>query len=120
MPKGTTARRARGGGAARDLYADVTAKIIAELEEGRFPWVQPWEGRPSLPRNAATGRRYSGVNILLLWNAAMNAGHPSQSGLTFRQAFAAGANVRKDERGTTVVYDARFITVHEKASPDQS
>src|SRR3546814_6434293 len=98
MPKGTTARRARGGGAARDLYADVTAKIIAELEEGRFPWVQPWEGRPSLPRNAATGRRYSGVNILLLSTAAMNAGHPSQLWLTFSQAFAAGGNAHKAQQ----------------------
>lgn len=24
------------------LYEDVTRRIIAELEAGRFPWVQPW------------------------------------------------------------------------------
>lgn len=120
MTKGTTARRARGGGNARDLYADVTAKIIAELEEGRFPWVQPWDGRPSLPRNAATGRRYSGVNILLLWTVAMSVGYPSQSWLTFRQALAAGGNVRKGEKGSLVVYADRFIPDAEKARAAQS
>jgi antirestriction protein ArdC len=24
------------------LYDDITNKIIAELEDGRLPWVQPW------------------------------------------------------------------------------
>lgn len=48
------------------LYQEVTDRIIAELEAGRLPWVQPW-GRAKaglgLPANAATGRRYSGINI---------------------------------------------------------
>ncbi|TAJ71595.1 MAG: DUF1738 domain-containing protein [Sphingobium sp.] len=53
-----------------DLYAEVTARIIAELEAGRVPWVQPW-GRartgpaPGLPRNALTRRPYSGINSAL-------------------------------------------------------
>ena len=56
------------------LYAEVTARIIAELEAGRFPWVQPWStstAAPGLPCNAVTGRRYSGINILLLWGAVI-------------------------------------------------
>lgn len=95
------------------LYDEVTNRIVSELEAGRFPWVQPW-GRsgatgPGLPRNATTGRAYSGVNILLLWGAAIEHGFPSQSWLTFRQALAKGGNVRKGERGTTVVFADRFI-----------
>src|SRR3546814_16724785 len=50
----------------------------------------------------------------------MNAGHPSQSWLTFRQAFAAGGNVRKGEKGTTVVYADRFIPDTAKARAAQS
>ena len=49
------------------LYQDITDTIIAELEQGRVPWVQPWGGvRAPLgfPHNAATGRAYSGINIL--------------------------------------------------------
>src|SRR3546814_9618250 len=90
----------------------VTHRIVAELEAGRFPWVQPW-GRtgiaaPGLPRNALTGRSYSGVNILILWGTVIEQGWPSQSWLTFRQALEAGGSVRRGERGTTVVYADRF------------
>lgn len=124
MTKGTTARRARGGEPVRDIYAEVTAKIIAELEEGRLPWVQPW-GRtggisPSLPRNALTSRSYSGVNVLILWGAVIEAGYPSQSWLTFRQALEAGGNVRKGEHGTAVVYADRFTPEKEKERARQT
>jgi antirestriction protein ArdC len=95
------------------LYDEVTARVVAELEAGRFPWVQPWgsagAAAPGLPRNAVTGRTYSGVNILLLWAACIEQGHASQSWLTFRQAIAAGGCVRKGERGITVVYADRFV-----------
>jgi len=101
-----------------NLYDEVTRRIIAELEEGRFPWVQPW-GRvggtaPGLPRNALSGRNYSGVNVLILWGAVIENGWPSQSWLTFRQAIEAGGSVRKGEHGTTVVYADRFTPEAEK------
>lgn len=102
------------------LYDEVTRRIIAELEAGRFPWVQPWgwaEGTgptPGLPRNALTGRTYSGVNVLILWGAVIEQGFRSQGWLTFRQALEAGGNVRKGERGTTVVYADRFTPEAEK------
>ena len=78
------------------LYDEVTARIIAELEEGRFPWVQPWSNAaasPGLPRNATTGRAYSGVNVLILWGAVIAGAYPNQGWLTFRQALAAGGCV---------------------------
>jgi len=100
------------------LYDEVTARIVAELEAGRFPWVQPWGSAgvvgPSLPRNGLTGRTYSGVNILILWGAGIEGGYPSQSWLTFRQAQDAGGCVRKGERGTTVVFADRFVPEGEK------
>jgi len=97
-----------------NLYQDITDKIIAQLEQGTFPWVQPW-GRPSanaslgLPQNAATERNYSGINVLILWGAVFETGYSSQSWLTFRQALKLGGTVRKGERGVTVVYASRFI-----------
>jgi len=102
----------RSGETRTSLYDAVTAKIIAELEGGRVPWVQPW-GRaggtsPGLPRNVVTARSYSGVNILILWGAVIEQGWPSQGWLTFRQAQNAGGCVRKGERGVTVVYADRF------------
>ena len=101
------------------LYDEVTSRIIAELEAGRFPWAQPW-GRPGgtapgLPRNALTARHYSGVNVLILWGAVIEHGFSSQGWLTFKQALEAGGAVRKGERGTTVVYADRFTPEAEKA-----
>ena len=94
------------------LYDEVTQRIVAELEQGCFPWVQPWDSAaaaPSLPRNALTARYYSGVNILILWAAGVAGGYSSQSWLTFRQTQQAGGRVRKGERGTCVVFADRFV-----------
>ncbi len=101
------------------LYDDITNKIIAELEAGRVPWVQPWgtaaaKAPLAMPANAATGRAYSGINVLILWGAVIEHGFPVQSWLTFRQALSLGGHVRKGERGTTVVYADRFIPDDEK------
>ncbi|ATE65241.1 antirestriction protein ArdC [Rhizorhabdus dicambivorans] len=126
-----TDRSARGkGGAAKDaperanLYDEVTARIISELEGGRLPWVQPWSAAacpvPGLPRNVLTGRCYSGVNVLILWMEVIARGYASQGWLTFRQAQEAGGCVRKGERGTTVVYADRFTPEAEKARARES
>ena len=109
----------RDGGARSSIYDDITTRIIAELEAGRLPWVQPWgtasaKAPLALPRNAATSRQYSGINILILWGAVVQQGYPTQDWLTFRQALALGGNVRKGERGTTVVYADRFTPEDEK------
>ena len=106
-------------GARSNLYDGITGKIIAELEEGRLPWVQPWgtaatKASLSMPKNAATSRQYSGINVLILWGAVVQHGYPTQHWLTFRQALSLGGNVRKGERGTTVVYADRFTPEDEK------
>ena len=101
------------------LYEEITDKIIAELEVGRIPWVQPW-GTPAakaplaMPQNASTLRRYSGINVLILWGDVIECGFSGQSWLTFRQALGLGGNVRKGERGTTVVYADRFVPNDER------
>ena len=109
----STAHR-RAGGDRTNFYDDITNKIIAELEKGRFPWVQPW-GAPSakaqlaMPKNAATSRTYSGINVLILWGEVIQKGYTGQSWLTYRQALSLGGHVREGEHGTTVVYADRFI-----------
>jgi len=110
---------ARAGQTRASLYDEITDKIIAELEAGRIPWVQPWgtaaaKAPLAMPKNASTGRHYSGINVLILWGAVVEHGFPGQSWLTFRQALALGGNVRKGERGTTVVYADRFVPDDEK------
>ena len=112
--------RARPGQDRTSLYQEITDKIIAELEAGRLPWVQPWgtsavQAPLAMPKNAATERRYSGINVLILWGAVVQHGFPGQSWLTFRQALSLGGNVRKGERGTTVVFADRFVPDQERA-----
>jgi len=119
------AARARSGEDRTSLYAEITDKIIAELEAGRVPWVQPWgmaaaKAPLAMPRNASTHRRYSGINVLILWGAVVEGGFSGQSWLTFRQALGLGGNVRKGERGTTVVYADRFTPEDERRRAEQT
>lgn len=107
------------------LYDEITNKIIAELEAGGVPWVQPWgsaaaKAQLALPKSAATGRHYSGINILILWGAATEHAFTGQNWLTFRQALSLGGHVRKCERGTTVVYADRFVPADEKRRASES
>ncbi|WP_332818972.1 ArdC family protein [Sphingopyxis sp.] len=102
------------------LYAEVTSRIIAELEEGRLPWVQPWDSAAcgcTMPQNAGTARRYSGINVLILWAEVVAKGYASQRWLTYRQAEAAGGNVRRGEKGTVICYADRFTP---KAEQEQA
>ena len=120
-----SAARARSGQDRTSLYQEITDKIIAELETGRAPWVQPWgmaaaKAPLAMPRNASSHRRYSGINVLILWGAVIERGFSTQSWLTFRQALGLGGNVRKGERGTTVVYADRFTPEDERRRAEQT
>lgn len=107
------------------VYETVTQRIITELEQGRVPWVQPW-GTPAvdtplgLPTNGSTSKTYSGINILILWGAAMEYGRRTQNWLTFKQALSLGGCVRKGEKGTTVVYADRFVPKKERTKATES
>ena len=120
-----SAARARTGHDRTSLYSEITDKIIAELEAGRVPWVQPWgtsaaKAPIAMPKNASTGRLYSGINVLILWGAVIEHGFVGQGWLTFRQALGLGGHVRKDERGTTVVYADRFIPNDERRRAEET
>jgi antirestriction protein ArdC len=92
------------------VYERVTESIVAELEKGVAPWVKPWSGGGSamMPYNATSQRRYSGVNVLLLWDAALSRGYRSCAWLTFRQAMGLGGHVKKGEHGCSIVYASSF------------
>jgi antirestriction protein ArdC len=95
----------------RDLHAEITARIVARLKAGVVPWRQPWssKGFGVMPRNAATQRAYSGANVILLWSRAQESGYAAPLWLTFKQALELGGNVRKGDKGETVIYVAKII-----------
>lgn len=92
----------------QDVCDQITADIIAELEKGVMPWSQPWVGGgiPKMPRRH-TGQRYRGINILILWSKADKRGYKSPFWMTFQQALEYGANVKKGEKGTQIVFANR-------------
>src|SRR5580692_557855 len=100
----------------RDLYAEVSARIIEELEAGAAPWVKPWSATAgaNTPCNAVTNRPYSGCNVILLW-MAQRAGYRTPRYLTFKQALELGGHVRKGERGTKV-YFVKQLEIRENAN----
>ena len=89
----------------RDIYAEVSARIIAELEAGAAPWIKPWAATAgaNTPFNAVTNRPYCGCNVILLWMARA-AGYRTPRFLTFKQAGELGGHVRKGEHGTKVYF----------------
>jgi antirestriction protein ArdC len=80
-----TTARLRAGNERASLYTEITDKIIAELEAGRIPWVQPWgtaaiKAPLAMPRNASTQRGYSGINVLILWALSSSRAFPDRAG----------------------------------------
>ena len=102
-----------------NIHREITDKIIAELERGIVPWVQPWSSSKQLcplglPLNGLTRRSYSGINILLLWSALEEKCFTSPYWLTFKQAVAMGGVVRKGEHGTHVCFADKFVPQKEQ------
>jgi antirestriction protein ArdC len=89
----------------RDLYAEVSARIVSELERGAAPWVKPWSATlgQNVPQNAVSNRPYSGCNVVLLWLARERCWATPRF-LTFKQAREAGGHVRKGEHGHKVYF----------------
>jgi len=97
----------------QDVYSRITGQIVASLEKGVRPWVKPWNaehaaGRITRPLRH-NGQPYSGINVLSLWMSAAAQDFAAPIWMTFRQALELGANVRKGEKGSLVVY-ANAIT----------
>jgi antirestriction protein ArdC len=96
-----------------DVYQKITDQIVSELEKGVRPWLKPWNaehaaGRITRPLRA-NGIPYRGINVLMLWSAAMEKGYAAPIWLTFKQAIDLKACVRKGEHGSLVVYADKII-----------
>jgi antirestriction protein ArdC len=96
-----------------DVYEKITNQIVCELEKGVRPWLKPWNaehaaGRITRPLRG-NGVPYQGINVLMLWSAAMEKGFAAPIWMTFKQAGELKAHVRKGEQGSLVVYADKII-----------
>ncbi len=96
----------------QNIYTRVTNQIALQLEQGVRPWMKPWSvehtaGRITRPlrHNAIP---YRGVNVLLLWSEALAKGYAAPLWMTYKQSQEMGAQVRKGEHGSLVVYADRI------------
>ena len=97
----------RAGGL--DIYQTVTDRIVSMLEKGVGSFRCPWHHREgersaiAMPLNV-TGRPYRGINVPLLWATADHFGYRSNVWATYKQWQEKGAQVRKGEKSTMVVF----------------
>lgn len=98
-------RKNHSAESASDIYQTVTDKIVAALESasgGKF--VCPWNrGGITMPESVA-GRPYRGMNTLLLWLSAEERGYNSPIWGTYKAFTEKGAQVRKGEKATHVLF----------------
>ncbi len=100
----------------RDVYQEITDRIIEQLELGTVPWVKPWstvKGEATFPTNRYTGYAYRGINVPSLWCAGIQAGYESNLWLSYKQARNIGAQVRKGETGTPIIF-VKFKQVQDR------
>jgi len=88
-----------------EIRQAITDKIIDSLKKGKVPWRKVWSGveGPRTPTNFLTKRRYSGINIPILWLAGQEKGYDVDFWGTFQQWKTAGASVKKAEKATQVI-----------------
>ena len=79
-----------------DISAEITNRIVTELEKGNIPWQKPWTGVRSGAISHSTGRPYSLLNQLIL-------GLPGEY-LTFNQCKQEGGKVKKGSKAKMVVF----------------
>jgi len=96
-----------------DIYQRITDQIVSELEKGVRPWLKPWNaehaaGRITRPLRG-NGIPYKGINVLMLWSAAMEKGCAAPVWMTYKQASEQKANVREGEHGGLVIYADKIV-----------
>ena len=93
----------------KDLYQEITDRIITELENGIIPWHRPWIGN-SYAISHSTGKPYSLLNQLIL-------GRPGEY-LTFKQVQDEGGKIKKGEKASVVVF-WKFIETEDKETGEK-
>ncbi|MGE0371635.1 MAG: ArdC family protein, partial [Gammaproteobacteria bacterium] len=107
----------------RDIHQQITDQIITAIEAGAGEFCLPWhrpKGSLTRPTNIASGNAYQGVNVLTLWVAAEAKGFPAGLWGTYRQWQAKGAQVRKGEKASLVVFYKELDVQREDAATGET
>ena len=86
------------------IYSEITQSIIEQLEAGAAPWIKSWKADSSADKNLVSQKPYQGINRLLLGMSSMVKGFSVPVWASYKQWEAIGANVKKGEKGTKIVF----------------
>ncbi|MDR1658877.1 MAG: ssDNA-binding domain-containing protein [Desulfovibrio sp.] len=89
----------------RFIYAEITDRIVRELEKGIVPWKKPWKSGCGRPKNLLTGKEYNGVNFWLLQIMP----YISPYWLTWKQAEKMGGTVKPRQKPCPIVFWKRYL-----------
>ncbi len=93
-----------------DIYAEITNRLMAELEKGIIPWQKPWMASGAAAISHTTGKPYSLLNQMLLGKAGEY--------LTYKQVQEEGGYVWKGEKAHMVVF-WKFLTVKDEETQEE-
>lgn len=92
----------------KDLYTEISNRIIEQLDAGIIPWRKPWAGTRAGAISHATGRPYSLINQLLL-------DRPGEY-LTFNQIQQEGGRIKKGSKARIVVFWKKYLRERKDAN----
>lgn len=87
-----------------DILSEITTSIVRAVEAGTESFQMPWNQVDEFPLNVSSGQRYRGINVLVLWAAAIQHGYSTPLWATYRQWLSLGAQVRRGQKANTVVF----------------
>jgi antirestriction protein ArdC len=107
-----------------DIHQEITNRIVDAIESAgdfKLPWTRSHGGSVARPANIASGNPYNGVNILSLWVSALAHDYPSNLWGTYRQWQARGAQVKRGEKSSLVVFykQVTYRDDHDDGDDDQ-
>ena len=104
---------------ATDIYSHITASVIAAMETTTGIFTCPWHQSVAnqSPQNGISKHYYRGANVISLWVSAMSNGFNHSMWGTYKQWQQLGGQVRKDEKGTQIVFYKR-LEVTDRNDPE--
>jgi antirestriction protein ArdC len=86
----------------KDIFADITKRIIVCMEQGVVPWKKPWSVHPHI--NMASMKEYQGVNQFILNCTPFS----SPVWLSWQQAADLGGEVKKGAKAMPIIFWKKY------------
>jgi antirestriction protein ArdC len=103
----------------KEQAEQIAAPIIEQLRKGTVPWRKPWSAAGVAPHNYYSTRAYRGINTLILGCSSLANEYKSPAWTTYKAAQQHGAQVRKGEKSTQIVFWKPMVVRDEATGDDK-